>query len=134
MGEFQYEMVRMQSVQEAEQLLPITFLDRLSAVVPETEVYRAFRAAVDGVEHKVHRFGGEGPVCWVARNIRLVDLQTRSRQTWHLLREDFSEGAGALIETSVVVIKQRSSEHVRARHRKLEDTTRDGSGPLAVRE
>jgi hypothetical protein len=74
MCEFEHEMVRVQGVEKTEQLFPAALLNRLAAVVAETEMHRPLSAAVDRIEYEVHRFGCERAIRWISWDVRFVNL------------------------------------------------------------
>ena len=72
---------------ELQHILPGARLDRLAAVVPETQVDRSLRPRIDGVEDHVHRAGGEWRIIRVAGDVCFIHLHALARQAAHLIRD-----------------------------------------------
>jgi hypothetical protein len=121
-------------VEKRDQLLPISLLDGLTAVVAEAEVHRAFRAGVDRVEHEIHRRGRERPVGGIARDIGLIHLNALGGQSADLAGEHLAQRHREGVKVAVVMVEQRAGQHVRAGDGELEWSARDRGCALAVGE
>ncbi len=134
MRKLEDEMVAMQRVEEREQRLPRSLLDRLAAVIAEAEMHRALAALVHGIEHAVDRRGRDRPVVGVAGDVGFIDLHARAGQAADLFGEDVRHGHEQRLEVAVVLVEQGAREHIGTRHGELERSARHLGGPLAVRE
>ena len=75
-------MIDMQRVEIIHELSPRAFLDRLAAVVTETQVDR--RRCLHRVEHTVHRIGCPFPFFGTAWQVCLVHLNDVDVAVFHL--------------------------------------------------
>jgi len=129
MGEFQDEVIRVESVKEIDQRFPAAGLNRLSAVVAKAKVDRPL--AIHLVENAIDGGLSERSVLWAARYVGFIDLNASGGKFAYLFRESIRNGEGEFFERVVVVVEKSPSEHVWARKGKLERTVGDGCGSRA---
>src|ERR1043166_1410511 len=129
-------MVGMKTVEKRNQRGPCAFLNRLPAVVAETEVHGGLVAAgptvTRRIEHAVDGRGRERRVGGIAGNVRLVHLYAGATQLTHLRRERIGGVERELLEIVVVLVEQRPRQHVGAGNRDLERPARHAGGARAI--
>src|SRR5437870_11642479 len=87
-GEFQDKVVHVQSAKEIDQRAPISLLNRLAAIITETQMDGPFRFHL--IEEHIEGSGRQGSVSWIACNIGFNYLQTGAGKVCHLLCHDSS--------------------------------------------
>jgi hypothetical protein len=107
------DVVGVERVQVAHQLLPGAVLDALAAVVAEAQVHR--RRRLHGVEDAIDGRRRPLPFLGMAGQVRLVELDDVGIEVRDLLGEDVGDRVRKLGRVGVVTVEQRLGEHVRAR-------------------
>ena len=129
-GELEHQMIGAQRAEKANQHVPGAGLNRLAAVIAETEMDR-LRSA-DGVEHAIDRVGGQRCVRRIAGHVRLVYLDAGAVEVAHLRRQRVGDRQRERAEIAVVLVEQRARQHVGAGQRELERSAGDRGGARAV--
>ena len=84
------------------------------------------------VEDAVDSLRGEWTVGGIARNVCLINLKTRTGQVLDLLREHVGHPHQEFFEVPVVLVEERSREHIRTGNREFERPSCNRAGPLAI--
>ena len=75
MSQLEDKMVRLQSIQEADQAPPGAVLDNLPSIIPKAEVHSLLHSLADTLKDLVDRRGGKRSILGVAGDVRFIDLQ-----------------------------------------------------------
>ena len=116
-GDLHDDMIDMERVQIVDQPVPTALLDRLAAIVAETEMNR--RLAVHGIEHPIDR-RRPFPFLRRARQVGFVELHDIGIDMADLFGEHVGDCQHEGRHVRVVPVDQRLGEHVRSGQRELE--------------
>ena len=121
MGDLHDDMVGVERVQIVDQPVPAALLDRLAAIVAETEMDR--RQAAYRVEHPVDRLGGPLPFLRRAGQVGLVDLHHVGIEMTDLFGQHVGDRQGERRRVRVMPVDQGLGQHVRPGQRELQRRT-----------
>ncbi len=129
-GEFEQDVIDVQGVDEVDEQVIASFLNRLSAIVSEAHVQGGLVG--DDVEDTVEGFGGPFGVGGVSGKDFLVDLNHFGVDVADLGGEDVAEGVDEGFLGFVVAVEQDAAEHIGAGDGEFERARGKCAGALEV--
>ena len=130
---FQHQVVGVQRIEKRNQITPEATQHRLSAVVAEADVHRAF--VEDAVEHVVDRIGGPGRILRIAGDTGFVELNSVGFHEFNLTAQDTGNIHGQLGNVFVEAVGHHAREHVWSSARELQRSARElGNEFIVARE